>query len=145
MDTITRQAEPVVAAEGTRQTLTAYLAALRSGGDYGRHLAADVTLTMMDTGEVTRGRAAVVGLIDYLHRVAFAATPEFASPVVEADRALLEAVFIATHVGEFAGIPATGRSVRLPYAVAYDLAEAQIVALRIYLSMDALVHRLRDA
>jgi predicted ester cyclase len=58
---------------------------------------------------------------------------------------MLEAAFVGTHVGEFAGIAATGRAVRLPYAVAYDLADGRIAALRIYLATDALVRQLRDA
>ena len=145
MDTLTRPAGPAEATEQSRQTMSAYLEALRNGGEYGRYLTDDVTFTVMDTGEVTSGRAALVGLIDYLHRVAFAATPDFAAPVFAGHRAMLEPVFVAPHVGEFAGIPATNRSVRLPYAVAYELDGDRIAALRIYLSMDALVRQLRDA
>jgi predicted ester cyclase len=58
---------------------------------------------------------------------------------------MLEAVFIATHTGEFAGIAPTQRPVRVPYTVAYDLAGDEITALRVYLPMDALVRQLRDA
>lgn len=134
-----------MALERTRATMTAYLDALGHGGDYGRSLSEGVTLTVMDTGETTRGREAVVGLIDYLHQTAFAAAPDFAPPVVAAGRAMLEAVFVATHVGEFAGIAPTGRQVRVPYTVAYDVADDEITALRIYLPMDALVRQLRDA
>lgn len=128
-----------------RGVMTAYLDALAGGGAYAEFLAEDVTLTMAETGEVTRGRAQVVALIDYLHTVAFAARPEWAGLVVEGGRAMLEAAFVGAHVGEFAGIAATGRAVRLPYAVAYDLADGRIAALRIYLATDALVRQLRDA
>ena len=131
--------------ERTRQTVAAYLDALLAGGRYGRYLAAEVTFTAMETDEVTRGREAVVGLIDHLHNQAFDATPLVKCLIVDAHRAAVEAEFLGTHVGEFAGIPPTGRRVRLPYAIAYDLADNQIAALRVYLPLDALVRQLRDA
>lgn len=127
----------------TRATMTAYLDALFGNGDYGAYLAPAATCTMMDTGEVTRGREAVVGLIDFFHAHAFAATPELMMLVAGEETAMIEAVFAGTHSGEFAGIAPTGRAVRLPYAVAYDLADGSITALRIYLSLDALVRQIR--
>ena len=42
-----------------------------------RTLIDDVALTIIETGEVTRGRAAVAALLAYLHRSAFAAPPAF--------------------------------------------------------------------
>ena len=142
---VTTEQTTDIAVERTRRTMDAYLDALRTGGDYGRFLSEGVEFTLVDTGETTHGREAVVNLIDYLHQVAFAATPEFAPPVVATDRAMLEAVFVATHTGEFAGVAPTHRSVRVPYTVAYDLAGDKITALRVYLPMDALVRQLRDA
>ena len=131
--------------ERTRAVMAAYLDALTGGGDYGAYLADDVTLTVTETGELTRGRAAVVGLIDYLHKQAFAASPVVRSVIADDGRAALEAEFVGTHVGEFAGVPPTGRRVGVPYAVAYDLAGDAIGALRLYLPMDALVRQLREA
>jgi predicted ester cyclase len=56
----------------------------------------------------------------------------------------LEAVFVAKHVSEFAGIPPTGADVRLPYAVLYDVADSRITALRAYFPIAALVEDLRE-
>jgi predicted ester cyclase len=125
-------------------TVAAFLDALVVGGQYGDHLADQVTHTLMETGEVTRGREAVVGLIDHLYRQAFAGSAVVRGLVVEGGRASLEAEFVGRHVGEFAGISPTGRSVRVPFAVAYDLDAGTIAALRIYLPMDALVRQIRD-
>jgi hypothetical protein len=47
-----------------------------------------------------------------------------------------------THTGEFAGIQATGRAVRVPYSVVYDLRADKISALRIYFPMSLLVEQL---
>lgn len=125
-------------------TVNAHLVALCAPGDCGAALTDDVALTIMETGEVTRGRAAVVALLSYLHRSAFAAPPTVATLVAGTERVMIEAEFIGQHTGEFAGIPPTGRMVRLPYAAAYDLGADMISAVRLYLSLDALVRQLRD-
>jgi predicted ester cyclase len=130
--------------EQTRSIMTAYLDALVARGDYGRHFADTVTFTMMDTGEITRGREPVVGLIDYLHTQAFDATVVVKRLVVDGSQAVLEAEFTGTHTGEFAGIAPTERPVKLPYAVGYDIDGYAITALRIYLPMDALIRQIRE-
>ena len=56
--------------------------------------------------------------------------------------AMLEAEFIGTHIGEFEGIPATSRHVRVPYSAAYDIAGRQITALRLYFPLDALLQQI---
>jgi predicted ester cyclase len=97
----------------------------------------------METGEVAHGRDAIVGLVDHLHHQAFAGSPIVRSLVAEGSRAAVEGEFVGRHVGEFAGIAPTGRTVRVPFAAAYDLAGGTIGALRVYLPMDALVRQLR--
>ena len=99
----------------------------------------------METGEVIRGRTAVAALLTYLHRSAFAAPPAVATLVAGTERAMIEAEFAGQHTGEFAGIPATGRMVRLRYAVAYDLGADTISAVHLYLPLDALVRQLRES
>ena len=136
--------EPNMAARSSA-TVNAHLDALCGTGDCGAVLADDVVLTIMETGEVTCGRAAVAALLAYLHRSAFAAPPAVATLVAGAERAMIEAEFAGRHTGEFAGIAPTGRTVRLPYAVAYDLAADAITAVRLYLPLDALVRQLRES
>jgi predicted ester cyclase len=57
----------------------------------------------------------------------------------------LEAVFVGSHAAEFAGVPATGAAVQLPYSVFYDVAGGAIVALRAYFPITALVQQLAGA
>lgn len=57
----------------------------------------------------------------------------------------LEAVFVGTHIAEFAGVPATGAAVRLPYSVFYDVAGGAIVALRAYFPITVLTQQLAGA
>lgn len=132
------------AAARTRATVNTHLDELCGAGDCGAALTDDVALTVMETGEVTRGRTAVAALLAYLHRSAFAAPPAVVTLVAGTEQAMIEAQFAGQHTGEFAGIPPTGRMVRLPYAVAYDLGADAISAVRLYLPLDALVHQLRD-
>jgi predicted ester cyclase len=53
--------------------------------------------------------------------------------------AAAEATFVGTHIGEFAGIGATGSTVRVPYSVFYELDAGTITGLRIYMPMDQLL------
>ena len=59
--------------------------------------------------------------------------------------AALEAVFVGKHTAEFAGVPATGAEVRLPYSVSYDVSGGKITALRAYFPITALVQQLAAA
>ena len=52
--------------------------------------------------------------------------PSSGSVVVGDGVAALEAVFVGTHIADFAGVPATGVSVRCPYVVSYDVSAGRI-------------------
>jgi predicted ester cyclase len=67
---------------------------------------------------------------------------ELKNPLADDGKAAIEADFAGTPTGEFAGIPATGREVRVPYSVVYDLRGDQISALRIYFPMNLLTAQL---
>lgn len=118
--------------EATRAVLHPYLAALVAREDIAAYLADDVILTLVDVGQEIKGRDAVAEAIAALHQVTFDARSEVVTLVVGDGMAAGEFVFIGTRAGEFAGFVATGRQVRVPYAVVYDLADDQITALRLY-------------
>jgi steroid delta-isomerase-like uncharacterized protein len=131
--------------EETESTVRQYLAALLNGGDFASFFADDVTWTTMETGDVLRGREAVREYIVNLHTRLFDASPELVGSTFTDGVAGLEAVFVGTHKAEFAGIPAEGAAVRLPYCMFYDIAGSKIIALRAYFPINALVQQLRDA
>lgn len=133
--------------EETERTMRDYIEALvgKGDGDFAAFFADDVLWTTMETGEEVRGRDAVRDLIVSLHGETFHASPELKHLVCGDGLAAIEAVFVATHVSDFAGIPATGAEVRVPYTVFYDVAGGQITALRAYLSMLALTSQLQAA
>lgn len=129
----------------TESTMRGYLDALLGGGDFGTSFSDDVLWTTMETGDEIRGRDAVRDFILAMHTQAFDAAPEVKSMTLGDGMAVLEAVFVATHTGEFAGLAPTGAAVRLPYVVVYDVAAERITALRAYLSIAALVAQIQAA
>jgi steroid delta-isomerase-like uncharacterized protein len=131
--------------EETESTIRQYLEALRNRGDFASFFSEEVLWTTMETGDQIRGREAVRDFIIALHHQLFDASPELVSTTCADGVAGLEAVFVATHTAEFAGVPATGAAVRLPYSMFYDVSGGKIVALRAYFPITALLQQLGEA
>jgi predicted ester cyclase len=131
--------------ESGRTTMDAYLQALTTRDSFADFLTDDVTLDMVGAGLSAQGRAQVEDFIRYAHEQAFDGRPELKSLIVDPNgrRSAIEADFIGRHTGEFAGIPATGRNVRVPYSVHYDLTSSGISALRIYGLAEGLISALK--
>jgi predicted ester cyclase len=128
-----------MSAERVRTTLEEYMEALAARGDYGRYFADDMEFAIMGTDQQSRGARAAEDAIRYLHEIAFDAAPEVANLLADDRGGALEAVFVGSHIGEFAGVGATGNEVRVPYSVFYDVDADKITALRIYMGMDQLL------
>jgi len=125
-----------------RQVMQDYLDALVKRADYPAYFTDDVVVTFEGTDQRADGRDAAEQLIRYVHEGAFDARPELKNLLTDEGKAAIEVDFVGTHIGEFAGIPATGRDVRVPYSVVYDVRGDQISALRIYLPMSLLIEQL---
>jgi predicted ester cyclase len=125
-----------------RQVMQDYLDALIKRADFSRYFASDVVVTVEGTDQRADGREAAEQMIRYLHQQAFDARPELKNLLVDEDKAAIEADFAGTHTDEFAGVQPTGRAVRVPYAVVYDLHDNQISSLRLYFPMGLLVEQL---
>jgi predicted ester cyclase len=132
--------------ENTQQTMEAYIEDLVGGGPYKRHFADDVVVALVGTDQGAEGPDAAEAWINYLHKQAFEARPELKNMIIGDDQAAVEVDFVGTHVGEFGGIAATGREVRVPYSVVYDLEGEKVKALRIYnLTPDILLKQIGGA
>ena len=108
-----------------RQIMQDYLDALVKRADYPAYFTDDIVATF-------EGTDACVEPVLSLHE----------NLLTDEGKAAIEADFVGTHTGEFAGIPATGRAVRVPYSVVYDLRGDQISALRIYFPTSLLMDQL---
>jgi steroid delta-isomerase-like uncharacterized protein len=108
-------------------------------------MADDVVFTSMATGDEHRGVEGVRRMLEHVYHEAFDARAESRTRIYADDNAVLEADFVGTHIGTFAGIPATGRSVRVPLCVVYDLRDGRIVRGRVYLELPVLLRQLGAA
>jgi predicted ester cyclase len=126
--------------------MSAYLDAIAAGaeGQFEEYFTEDVVLQVVGTDQEVRGRQGVEGAIRYLQEQAFNGHPHIKSLLVDGDQAVLESDFVARHIGEFAGKAPTGREVRVPCTIVYDLADNHIKSLRIYGFMDVLLRQLED-
>ena len=125
-----------------RQVMQDYLDALVKRADFPAYFTDDVVATFEGTDQRADGQEAAGQLIRHIHQYAFDARMELKNLLTDQGKAAIEADFAGTHTGEFAGIPATGRKVHIPYSVIYDLRGDQISALRIYFPMSRLTEQL---
>jgi predicted ester cyclase len=125
-----------------REVMQHYLDALVKRGDFSQYFTHDIVVTVEGTDQRADRREAAEQLIRFFHEKAFDARPELKTLLVDQGKAAIEADFVGTHTGEFAGIQPTGRDIRVPYAVVYDLREDQISRLRIYMPMSTLIEQL---
>jgi steroid delta-isomerase-like uncharacterized protein len=128
--------------EGNRAALQRYL---DSNHEDLSMMADDVVFTTMATGEEHRGRDDVKQMLEHVYQVAFDAHAETRTLVVSGDHAVLEAMFVGRHIGEFAGVPATGREVRVPLCVVYDFADGRIQRGRVYFEIPAFLQQVGAA
>jgi SnoaL-like polyketide cyclase. len=125
--------------ESTRGTMLRYFNS--ENGDTSM-LAEDVVYTIMGTGQEHHGPAAVLGMLNNFYHIAFDATATTRVTLFGENNAMMEGDFVGKHIGEFAGIPATGKDVCVPLCVVYDLANDQIKRGRVYFEMPALFQQL---
>lgn len=99
----------------------------------------------MNTGEEINGRKAIADMLNYVYHVAFDAKAIVNNTVITRNHALLEASFVGKHIGEFAGIAATGKQVNVPLCVTYDLNEDGLIQNgRIYMLTDVMMQQLKS-
>jgi steroid delta-isomerase-like uncharacterized protein len=105
-------------------------------------MAEDVVFTNMASGEKHSGPEAVSQMLNFMYHVAFDAHAETNNLIVNETNAVFEADFVGKHIGEFAGIPATNKSVKVPLCVVYDIENDKIKRARIYFEGPALITQL---
>lgn len=105
-------------------------------------LTEDAVFVHMATGDRHVGREAVSQMLDFMYSRAFDAQAEPVGMVFGEGRATLEATFTGRHTGTFAGIEPTGREVRVPLVVTYDVTPEGISGARVYMAMNVMFDQL---
>jgi predicted ester cyclase len=118
--------------EATAETMRSYLDAFLARGNFADYYTDEVTWTTVGADQELQGRQPVRDFLIWMHTQAFDAHPKVKTLVVGDGQAALEADFVGTHTGEFLGIPATGKSVQVPYCVIYDLQGDKIGPARLH-------------
>lgn len=126
--------ETAMNVDETREVMVRYLG---SGHTDSTVMSQDVVFRIMATGEEHRTPAGIAAMLHWLYQVAFEATAETRMLLVGAGSAVWEGTFVGRHVGEFAGVPATGKDVRVPLSVCYELRAGRIVEGRVYFETPA--------
>lgn len=125
--------------ESTRRIMSQYFDSEHSDVSM---MSKDVVFTIMATGQEHTGPEGVMQMLQYFYQIAFKATAEAKNAIFADGQAVWEGEFVGKHIGEFAGIPATGKDVRVPLCVVYDLGNDQIKRGRVYFEMPALMAQL---
>lgn len=107
-----------------------------------KYVAEDAVYIHMGSGEETKGREAIAGMLHYMYHVAFEARAEFSNSIITENHAMVEGKFKGKHIGEFAGLPATNREVDVPICVTYDLENGLIKTARVYMLGDVMMKQL---
>jgi steroid delta-isomerase-like uncharacterized protein len=125
--------------ESTRETMRRYFSTEHNDASM---MTEDVVFTIMATGDESIGREAVLGMLNYFYHIAFDATATPRVTIFGENKAVWEGDFVGKHIGEFAGVPATGKDVRVPLCVVYDLENERIQRGRVYFEMPVLFQQL---
>jgi steroid delta-isomerase-like uncharacterized protein len=127
--------------ESTKRIMMKYLDSQHSDISM---MADDVVFTHMGTGEEHHGPDGVSQMLNFIYHTAFDAEAELKNLFFAEGKAVFEADFVGKHIGEFAGIPATNKNVRVPLCVVYDLENDQIKRGRVYFAMPVLLQQLNE-
>ena len=107
-----------------------------------KYVAEDAVFKNMSTGDEYQGREQIGGMLHYMYQVAFDAKAEITNKVITEKKALLEFNFVGNHIGEFAGMQPTNKTVNVPTCISYDLEDGLIKKARIYMLGDVLMKQL---
>ncbi len=107
-----------------------------------KYIAEDAVFINMATGERHQGRDEIANMLHYIYHVAFEAKASIDNYIITEDKAMIEGFFVGKHIGNFAGIEATNKSVNVPLCVTYALEEGLIKEARIYMQANVMMEQL---
>ena len=126
--------------ENTRKVVEGFL----GSGHQTDYLTDDTVFITMFDGQKQRGPQAIGGMMQYLYQVAFDARFEPRTRIFGDDHAAVEGEFVGKHIGEFVGVPPTGKEVRVPLCIIYAVKGDKINQARVYFEVPALMAQLGE-
>ena len=125
--------------ENTREVMTKYFNSKHADVSM---MSKDVVFTIMPTAQEHHGQDVVLQMLNYFYHIAFDAEAETKNTIFAEGKAVMEGDFVGKHIGEFAGVPATNKDVRVPLCVVYDLENNLIKRGRVYFEIPILLEQL---
>lgn len=107
-------------------------------------LAPDVSYTIAATGEEIDGREGVAEMLSVFYEDVFDASAEITGTYYGDGFAVEEFVLRGKHVGEFNGMPATGRTVEMPACLVVEVGDEHIERARLYPQFNRLFDQLAE-
>lgn len=111
------------------------------GGHDGEAVAEDAVFIDLAGGQRAEGREAIAAMIDFMYHQAFDARFEPERTYIADGLAAVEGRFVGVHQAEFAGVPATGKSIDVPLAVFYSVEDRGIVEARIWFMLSSFLQQ----
>ena len=105
-------------------------------------IADDAVFTIMDTGEEHHGPEGIGRMLKEFYHGTFEAGFETTNTMIADGKAVVEGYVVGKHTGEFAGIPATGKDIRVPLCVIYEVENNQITKGRVYMASGILFQQI---
>jgi len=105
-------------------------------------IAPDAVYTFMPTGERFVGPDAILGMMRRTYGETFRVRPEGVARHVGDGWAMLESTLVGTHVGPVAGIPGTGKPVRVPMCVTYRIEGDAVAEVHAYFMMNVALEQI---
>ena len=105
-------------------------------------IADNAVFTIMDTGQEHHGPEGIGRMLKEFYHGTFEADVETYNTIISDGQAVVEGYVVGKHTGAFAGIPATGKDVRVPICVIYDLENDKITKGRVYIASGILFQQL---
>lgn len=97
-------------------------------------IADDAVYVDVSTCESHIGADAIRAWFRDKHGAALDVEFERSDVIVEGSRAVQAGHLVGTHVGEYLGVPGSGKPVRIPLVVLYDIADGKIVHADVHMS-----------
>lgn len=94
---------------------------------------------------LAEGKEMLIQSMNYIYTMAFDAIAEDFNIIIGNGYAVLEWTIVGTHIGEFAGVPATGNLIRVPMIAVYELDKSPphlITNARVYMMTSILMEQI---